>query len=97
MPRTLLTFVVATLLGLGSALAQEGGAGAGRIEIGAFPGGGMFFTSSTKTGQPDFGNYALGASFTFNMNRWVGVEGELGGGLGIHQTLTFNEATLPNQ
>jgi hypothetical protein len=97
MPRTLVTFIVATLLGLGSAFAQEGGAGAGRIEVGAFPGGGMFFTSTTKTAQPDFSNYALGASFTTNMNRWIGVEGELGGGIGIHQALTFNEGTLTNQ
>lgn len=97
MPRILFTFIVATLLGASSAYSQEVGAGAGRIEVSAFPGGGIFFTESANGTEPDFGNYALGASFTLNVNRWVGVEGEVGGGLGMRQNLTFNQVTFNEQ
>jgi hypothetical protein len=76
---------LATLVIVGTAYAQEIGAGAGRFEIGAFPGGGMFFTASSNGNEPDFGNYALGASFTYNVNRWVGLEGEGGGTIGVRQ------------
>ena len=69
------------------ASAQESGASAGRVEIGAFPGGGILFTESSS--GPDFFNYALGGSFTYNFNRFVGVEGEGGGTFGIDQKLDF--------
>jgi hypothetical protein len=97
MRRTIFTLIVAMFLGIGSAFAQEPGAGAGRVEIGAFPGGGMFFTKSTDATQLDFGNYALGASLTVNFNKWIGAEGELGGGIGVKQNLTFNGAMLASQ
>lgn len=94
--RTLVLLLAAALVGT-SASAQEVGVGAGRFEIGAFPGGGVFFTKSPKSDEPDFGNYALGASFGVNVNRWVGFEGELGGGLGVKQTLAFNGSTFTGQ
>lgn len=82
---------------LGTAYAQETGAGAGRVEIGAFPGGGIFFGNDATDNGPNFGNYALGASMTVNFNRWVGVEGEVGGGIGIRQNMTFNGLPLTRQ
>jgi outer membrane protein with beta-barrel domain len=81
--------VAAALLIAATAFAQEGAAGAGRFEIGAFPGGGMFFTASSTGAEPAFGNYALGASFTVNFNRWVGIEGEGGGTIGVRQNFTM--------
>lgn len=63
--------------------AQESSASGGRAEISAFPGGGMLFTKSTSA--TDFTNYALGGSFTYNFNRFVGVEGEGGGSFGVDQ------------
>jgi outer membrane protein with beta-barrel domain len=85
------------LLGVGTALAQETRTGAGRYEIGAFPGGGMFFTESSKAGEPDFGNYALGASFTFNIHRLVGIEGEGGGLIGLHQNFAVGNVRFADQ
>lgn len=38
----------------------------------------------------------MSASVTLNFNKWIGVVGELGGGVGMRQDLTFNAATLPN-
>ena len=73
------------------ASAQESTAGGGRAEVSAFPGGGVLFTESS--GTPEFGNYALGGSFTFNFNRFVGVEGEGGGSFGIDQRLDFRSGT----
>ena len=74
-----------------SASAQEPGGSAGRAEVSAFPGGGILFTDSNS--GPDFGNYALGGSFTYNFNRFVGVEGEGGGTFGIDQKLDLRSGT----
>ena len=95
--RRLITLVIAFLLTAGTAFAQERGVGAGRVEIGAFPGGGIFFGKATDEKGPNFGNYALGTSVTVNFNKWIGVEGEVGGGIGIRQDMTFNAATLVHQ
>jgi hypothetical protein len=85
------------LIGAATASAQETGARAGRFEIGAFPGGGMFFTESSNGNEPDFGNYALGASFTYNLNRRVGIEGEGGATIGVKQALQFSGQTITDR
>ena len=95
--RKAMMVVAATLFAVGSAHAQEVGAGAGRIEIGAFPGGGMFFTQSSNGNEPEFGNYAVGASLTVNVNRWIGIEGEGGGTVGLHQNFTVAAKPFTDQ
>jgi hypothetical protein len=97
MYRNLLMAISAALALLGTASAQEATAGAGRVEIGAFPGGGMFFTESSNGDAPDFGNYAVGASLTFNMNRWLGVEAEGGGSVGVRQNFSVRTRPFVNQ
>jgi hypothetical protein len=97
MTRNTLALLVAFALGAGSAYGQEGTAGAGRFEVGAFPGGAIFFTESGNGTEPNFGNYALGGSLTFNLNRYVGVEGEGGGTVGIRQNFTAAETPFVNQ
>ncbi len=74
------------------ASAQESGASAGRAEVSAFPGGGIIFTQSSGN-LTEFGNYALGGSFTYNINRFFGVEGEAGGALGVNQKLDLQGGT----
>lgn len=74
-----------------SAYAQETTPGPGAVEVTLIPGGGTFFTSGDK--GPSFGNYNLGAAVTYNINRVVGVEGEVGGSLGIAQDLQFGGLT----
>jgi hypothetical protein len=95
--RKTITILLAMLVLTGTAWAQERVVGAGRIEIGAFPGGGIFFGKDTDEKGPNFGNYALGTAVTVNFNKWIGAEGELGGGIGIRQDLGFNGATLIHQ
>src|SRR4029450_4338440 len=94
MLRKFLIACAAVLLAAGTAWAQEGATGAGRMEIGAFPGGGVLFTESGSGAGPHFTNLGLGGSFTFNFNKWVGVEGEGGGSIGVRQTMTFNGSEL---
>ena len=90
--------VFSAVLAAGAASAQERAAGAGRLEVSAFPGGGILFTEGSS--DPDFGNYALGASLTYHINRYWGVEGEVGGAFGVDQSLTFRtgkrSVTPPN-
>lgn len=95
--RRVLAVIAGMFVILGSAYAQETGVGAGRIEIGAFPGGAIFFGKDANDDRFNFGNYALGASMTVNFNRWVGLEGEVGGGIGVRQDMTFNGNPLTRQ
>lgn len=97
MLRKLLVLSVVALFGGGIVWAQEAGNGAGRIEIGAFPGGGILFTEAGNGAELNFTNYALGGSFTLNFNKWVGVEGEGGGSIGLRQKMTFNNEQLTDQ
>jgi len=82
--------VLLAVIGLtatGTAYAQEAPAGPGTVELTIIPGGGTFFTEGKDTQGSSFGNYDLGAGLTVNFNRYIGVEGEVSGGLGITQDL----------
>ncbi len=72
---------------------SENGPVPGAVEVTVIPGGATFFTSGKNNSGPAFGNYTLGASATYNVNRWFGVEGEVGGALGITQDLTQSGIT----
>jgi hypothetical protein len=75
----------------GRAYAQEATPGPGTVEVTVIPGGGTFFTSGDK--GPSFGSYNLGAGLAYNANRAIGIEGEIGGTLGIAQDLQFGGLT----
>src|SRR6185295_10239413 len=84
---------VVGLIGTGSAYAQESAPGPGAVVITIIPGGGTFFTEGKDTQGPSFGNYDLGAGVTVNFNRFVGVEGEVSGSIGISQDLQVGGQT----
>src|SRR6476620_875544 len=84
---------VTGIVGTARAYAQEVHPGPGRVEINIVPAGGVFFTEDKDTNEPSFGNYDLGGSVAVNFNRYVGVEGEVGGALGVSQGLQFNGLT----
>jgi hypothetical protein len=95
--KTLMTIGLLSFVA-GSAIAQEAtGVGAGRVEVTAVPIGGMFFVPSSSDVEPKFRNYGLGAAVTGNINRWVGLEGDVTYALGMRQNLTFNGALLADQ
>ena len=80
---------VVGVIGTGHAYAQEAAPGQGVVVLTIIPGGGTFFTEGKDTKGPSFGNYDLGAGVTVNFNRFVGVEGEVSGSLGISQDLLY--------
>ena len=86
-----LAFVLASFVALVPAQVhgQEGPAGAGRGEITLIPAGGVFFTENADASAPSFGSYQLGAGLTYNINRFLGVEGELSSSIGLSQSLDF--------
>ena len=85
--------LIAVLLigGVSHAYAQETSPGPGTLEVTVIPGGATFFTSGHRGSE--FGNYNLGGALTYNINRIVGVEGEVVGSLGISQDLKFGGLT----
>lgn len=80
--------------GASQAYAQESAAaGPGPVVVTIIPGGATFFTEGSDAKGPSFGNYDLGGSVAVNFNRYVGVEGEVSGALGITQDLTLPGGT----
>jgi hypothetical protein len=59
------------------------------VVVTIIPGGATFFTEGGDANGPSFNNYGLGAGVTYNINRFVGVEGEVSGALGITQDLAL--------
>ena len=86
-----LVIATAAILGAHRASAQEVAPGPGTLEVTVIPGGGTFFTS--KNASPAFGNYTLGGTVTYNVNRIVGFEGEVAGSVGIAQDLAIGGST----
>jgi len=77
-----LALVIATVAipGAHRASAQDVAPGPGTLEVTVISGGGTFFAS--ENGAPKFGDYTLGRTVTHNINRVVGIEGEVGGSAG---------------
>jgi len=83
----------AGIAGAGQAYAQDVTPGPGAVVVTVIPGGATFFTEGKDTKGPSFGNYDLGAAVTYNINRYVGVEGEISGALGVAQDLQLTGGT----
>jgi outer membrane protein with beta-barrel domain len=76
------------IVGAGRAHAQET-PGPGVVEVTIIPGGVGFVTS--KNGEPSFGNYGFGFATTYNINRFIGVEGELAALISTNSNLQFGD------
>jgi hypothetical protein len=94
--KRIIPILAVALLFATTTFAQEQRAGAGRLEVAMFPGGGLFFTESTDGVEPGFGNYAYAGALQINLSKWVGIEGEFGGGVGVKQRLNFNDLSTQN-
>jgi Outer membrane protein beta-barrel domain len=94
MKRSIAVFVAAlSLVGGRAAVAQEAAPRPGSVVVTIIPAGGTFFTEGKDLKGPSFGNYDLGAAVTANINRYVGIEGEVSGALGVSQSLQFAGVT----
>jgi opacity protein-like surface antigen len=86
---TALLFVGAVTGGSISAFAQDvKPATEGSVVATIIPGGATFLTEGKNSSGPSFGNYSLGGAVAGHFNKYVGVEGEVTGAIGISQTLT---------
>ncbi|HEX9366922.1 MAG TPA: outer membrane beta-barrel protein [Vicinamibacterales bacterium] len=81
------------LAAAGPAFAQDAAARPGPVVVTIIPAGGTFFTEGKTTTGPSFGNYDLGGAVAVNVNRYVGIEGEISGALGVSQKLQFAGVT----
>jgi opacity protein-like surface antigen len=88
---TALLFAMLSIGGVHRAYAQDSTPGPGTVEVTIIPAGATFFTSGNN--QSSFGNYNLGGALTYNINRIIGVEGEVVSSLGIAQSLQFSGLT----
>ena len=83
--------VLLTVAAIGAAtpvFAQESAPGPSGVVITIIPGGATFFTEAEDNPLgPGFGNYELGGSVAVNFNRYVGLEGEVSGGIGVSQSM----------
>ena len=94
MKRLIATVIAAAaVFGTTQASAQEYTPGPGSVVVTIIPGGATFFTEGKETNGPSFGNYDLGAGVAVHVNRFVAVEGEVSGALGIAQDLTLSGGT----
>jgi hypothetical protein len=82
------------LIGTSPAYAQDAVPGPGAVVVTIIPGGATFFTEATDPQGASFGNYDLGAGVEVHLNRYVGVEAEVTGALGVAQDLRVSGETL---
>ena len=73
------------LAGCSAASAQDATIGAGKVEIGGFPGGGTFFVGGDDAKEVNFNVYTAGGGLTYYLNNAVAVEGEFTGSVGWAQ------------
>ena len=87
-------FVMAISLAARGADAQESTARPGAVEVTYMPAGAAFFTSKDDSSgetdpTPNFGNYTFGTAVTVNLNRVIGIEGEIGSMIATKSGLQF--------
>ena len=93
MSRWIAGFIVVASMGFAvNAYAQET-AGPGKLEITISPVGATFFTKEGPN-EPDFTNYDVSGALAYNFTQVIGVEGEVGGSLGLTQDLTQFGSTI---
>lgn len=87
--------VLLAIIGLGATheVSAQTARQAPGVVVTVFPGGGTFFTESEDATGPSFNNYELGGAVGVDFNRYVGVEGEVNGSLGVAQDLRFGGQT----
>ena len=77
------------LVGVAGARAQEVTPGPGKVEVTYIPAGAAYIVS--KGNSPSFGNYGFGTAATFKVNRFIGIEGELGALISTDSSLQFGD------
>ena len=84
-----------------AASAQSPNLGAGKVEIGGFPMGGMALVGGDDDAEVDYNVYSAGANLTYYLSARTAIEGELGINFGLAQDILFRKrevlhVQLPN-
>jgi hypothetical protein len=89
-------FLTALVLFAGGSVvfAQETAIGAGKLEIGGFPGGGTFFVGGDHNTEPNWSVYTAGGNLTYYVNPTVAIEGEATGSVGWAQDIFFHNVKV---
>jgi hypothetical protein len=95
MARCTAFLAIVLLSGSAVASAQESGAGAGKLEVGFFPGGGTFFVSGDNNLEANFNLYTAGGYVSQYLSRLVAIEGEGSFGLGLSQDIRYANRVVP--
>jgi hypothetical protein len=82
------------LAGCSIASAQDATIGAGKIELGGFPGGGTFFTGGDDNTEVNFNVYTAGGGITYYLNPKAAVEAEMTGSVGWAQDVFYHNAKV---
>ena len=84
-------FLIAVVLVAGCAVASaQEEVGAGKLEVGGFPGGGVYFVSGDDNNEVNFNDFVYGGGATWYLNPVVAIEAEGLGGIGIAQDVTYH-------
>lgn len=89
MSRRIAALVIVGVLFSVGAYAQESNSGPGPVEVTYMPVGAAFFPA--KGDSPSFGNYGFGTAVSFNVNRHVGIEGNVGSMIATSSDLQFGD------
>ena len=84
-----LLIALVLVAGCAVASAQEG-PGAGKMEVGGFPGGGLWLVSGNDNTEVNFNNYGNGFGTSFYVNPRVAIEVEAAYGLGLAQGVNYH-------
>jgi hypothetical protein len=76
------------------ASAQDATIGAGKVEVGGFPGGGTFFIGGDDNKEVNFNVYTAGGGISYYLNETTAVEGEFTGSVGWAQDVHFNNTKV---
>jgi hypothetical protein len=82
------------LAGCSIASAQDATLGAGKVEIGGFPGGGTFFVGGDDDLEVNFNVYTTGGGITYYLTDRAAVEGEFTSSIGWAQDVMFRNREI---
>jgi hypothetical protein len=93
--------VLVFLAGCSAVFAQAPAIGAGRVELGGFPGGGTFLVGGNNNTEVGFTVYTAGGGLTYYLAPRVSVEAEMTGSIGMAQNVIYmnapvNHTQMPN-
>jgi hypothetical protein len=87
--KVFLTLVSLVVCGAVASAQESGAVGAGKLEVGGFPGGGLWLVGGDDNTEVNFNNYDFGGGATWYLSPVTAIEAEAAFGLGISQNVNY--------